>query len=312
MLLPTANHDASHGDLGTDGDAEAAILNSSILVVDDQSAHVHLLERLLQDTGYTNVRSTLDPREVGALHRQHAYDLILLDLQMPGLDGFGVMEELVADCGHRRLPVIVLTAQPVHKLRALQAGARDFINKPFETVEVTVRIHHMLEMRLLHNKLEAHNRDLERTVQERTAELQESEARYRSLTELAVDWYWEQNASGTLTKASGPVMELLGITEAAAMVDGGNESNAARAAGRLDESMEAHDALQGIDNWDAAERQMLQDNITARRPFLDLIMHRKSADGSRQQFRISGEPMFDRHCRFIGYRGLGVEDHAYR
>ncbi len=286
-----------------DSDAEAAILASSILIVDDQAAHAHLLERLLNDTGYVNVSSTLDPSQVGALHRKHRYDLILLDLQMPGLDGFGVMEALRADVGSNCLPVIVLTAQPGHKLRALQAGARDFINKPFETVEVKVRIHHMLEVRLLHKKLEAHNRDLERTVQERTAELQESEARYRSLTDLAVDWYWEQNETGQFTKASGLVMELLGITNAALVAAGADHAN---------EGIEVNDAGQGIDNWDPAERQTLEDNIKARRPFLDLLMHRRCTDGSRQQFRISGEPMFDRTCRFTGYRGLGVEVLPYR
>jgi CheY-like chemotaxis protein len=256
-------------------DNDAAILASSILIVDDQAAHVLLLERLLQDAGYLNVSSTLEPREVGALHRKHRYDLILLDVQMPGLDGFGVMDGLRADLVSNCLPVIVLTAQPGHKLRPLQAGARDFINKPFETVEVKVRIHHMLEVRLLQKRLLAHNRDLERTVRERTAELQESEARYRSLTQLAVDWYWEQNDAGELTQASGLVTELLGITQ--------------------------------VDDWDPAERETLEDNIKARRPFLDLIMHRRRTDGSRQQFRISGEPMFDGACRFTGYRGLGVE-----
>lgn len=299
MLPPDPTHCDNEPDngSGSDSEAEAAILKSSILVVDDQAPHVNLLERLLHDSGYVNVSSTGDPRQVGALHREHRYDLILLDLQMPGLDGFGVMEELRADARNSCLPVIVLTAQPAHKLRALQAGARDFINKPFETVEVKVRIHHMLEVRLLHKKLEAHNRDLERMVQERTAELQESEARYRSLTELAVDWYWEQNDTGKFTTVFGPVMELLGITEAAAGADG---------------SAAGSDRHYGIDSWDAAERQTLKDNISARRPFLDFVMHCRRPDGSRQRFRISGQPMFDRHCRFIGYRGLGVEDRANR
>ncbi|MDP4078200.1 response regulator [Acidovorax sp. A1169] len=282
---------------GTDAQAEAALLNSRILVVDDQAAHVHLLERLLHEAGYLNVSATMDARQVAALHRQHDYDLILLDLKMPGMDGFGVMEALRADTGNACLPVIVLTAQPVHKLRALQAGARDFINKPFETVEVTIRIHHMLEVRLLQKQLEAHNRNLERLVRERTAELQESEARYRSLTELAVDWYWEQNDAGTLTKASGLVTELLGQTEPASG-DG--------------DVPESSNADHGVDPWDAAERQTLRDNITARRPFLDLLMHRRRPDGTQQQFKISGEPMLDSHCRFIGYRGLGVEDCGYR
>jgi PAS domain S-box-containing protein len=145
--------------------------------------------------------------------------------------------------------------------------------------------------------LAAHNRNLERLVQERTAALQESEARYRSLTELAVDWYWEQNDSGTLTKASGPVRELLGLTEVASG-DG--------------EVPESSDVDHGADHWDPVERQTLKDNITARRSFLDLVMHRRRPDGSQQQFKISGQPMFDRHCRFIGYRGLGVEDCGYR
>ena len=105
----------------------------------------------------------------------------------------------------------MLTAQPGHKLRALQAGAKDFISKPFDLVEVKTRIHNMLEVRLLYKKLENYNKVLEQTVQERTAELRESEARYRSLTELASDWYWEQDESGNFTKVSGPVLEMLGI-----------------------------------------------------------------------------------------------------
>jgi DNA-binding response OmpR family regulator len=294
---PTRTHFGTHVD--GDNDAEAAILQSSILIVDDQAAHVHLLERLLQDFGYVNVSSTLDPRQVGALHRLHGYDLILLDLQMPGQDGFGVMDEVRGLLGSNCLPVIVLTAQPLHKLRALQAGARDFINKPFEAVEVKVRIHHMLEVRWLQKRLEAHNRNLERLVRERTAELEESEARYRSLTELAVDWYWEQNDAGIFTRGSGPVAELLGITEQATQPE------------PVVDRPEAHTSLDqpiySADNWDPAERETLRDNITQRRPFLDLVMHRRRADGSRQQFKISGEPMFDRTCRFTGFRGVGVE-----
>lgn len=306
------NDDKDYKDEQDGGAEEAAILQSRILVVDDQVAHVHLLERLLQGSGYVNVSSTQESRQVGALHREHRYDLILLDLQMPGLDGFGVMEELRADAGSTRLPVIVLTAQPAHKLRALQAGARDFINKPFETVEVKLRIHHMLEMHLLHKQLEAHNRDLERKVQERTAALQESEERYRSLTELAVDWYWEQNESGKITRMSGPVMELLGITGAPGFADGLAEGDDAHEAGKPGDGIVVDDARLAINGWDDAERQTLQDNITARRTFLDFVMHCRRPDGSRRQFRISGQPIFDRHCRFIGYRGLGVEVCGYR
>ena len=153
----------------------------------------------------------MDPHEVCALHRKNRYDLILLDLQMPGMDGFQVMEGLKTNDADGYLPVLVITAQPGHKLRALQAGAKDFISKPFDLVEVKTRIHNMLEVRLLYRKLESYNKVLEQTVQERTAELRESEARYRSLTELASDWYWEQDENGNFTKVSGPVLEMLGI-----------------------------------------------------------------------------------------------------
>ncbi len=127
--------------------AESDIAGARILVVDDQEANVSLLTQLLDAAGYTCVSSTMNPQEVCALHRKHRYDLILLDLQMPGLDGFQVMEGLKTNAADSYLPVLVITAQPGHKLRALQAGAKDFISKPFDLVEVTTRIRNMLEVR---------------------------------------------------------------------------------------------------------------------------------------------------------------------
>jgi PAS domain S-box-containing protein len=266
---------------------EQDILCARILIVDDQEANVLLLTRLLGEAGYTNLSSTRQPTEVCALHRRNAYDLILLDLQMPAMDGFAVMEALKTNDADGYLPVIVLTAQPGHKLRALQAGAKDFISKPFDLVEVKTRIRNMLEVRLLYRRLEAHSVILEQAVKERTAELRESEARYRSLAELASDWYWEQDERGDFTKVSGPVMEMLGISVGSLAADA---------------AAPAFDA-----GWDRAERLTLQANIAARRPFLDLALHRTEADGTCRQFRVSGQPMFDQSCRFLGYRGIGVE-----
>jgi len=265
---------------------ERDILAASILIVDDQAANVQLLSRLLADAGYTQVSATQQPETVCALHRQHAYDLILLDLQMPKMDGFSVMAGLKTNEQDSYLPVIVLTAQPGHKLRALQAGAKDFISKPFDLVEVKTRIHNMLEVRLLYKRLAEHNLALELAVRERTAELRESEARYRSLTELASDWYWEQDERGEFIKVSGPVMEMLGI-RVGPLVQG--------------------EATVSDDGWNLAERQALQARIAARQPFLDFTFHRVNPDGSQQQFRVSGEPMFDQSCRFLGYRGVGIE-----
>jgi DNA-binding response OmpR family regulator len=136
----------------------ADILNASILIVDDREANVSLVEQILNEDGYTRVTTTTNSMDVCALHRKNRYDLIVLDLQMPGMDGFQVMEGLKADGLDDYLPVIVLTAQPAHKIRALKAGARDFISKPFELVDVTTRIHNMLEVRLLYKKLENYNK----------------------------------------------------------------------------------------------------------------------------------------------------------
>src|ERR1700676_5741021 len=121
------------------------ILNANILIVDDQSANVILLEQMLRGAGYASVTGTLDSHQVFELHKNNRYDLILLDLQMPDLDGFQVMEGLKIDDADGYLPVLVITAQRGHKLRALQAGAKDFISKPFDLVEVKTRIHNMLE-----------------------------------------------------------------------------------------------------------------------------------------------------------------------
>ncbi|MDP1902603.1 MAG: response regulator [Rubrivivax sp.] len=262
------------------------ILNASILIVDDQAANVQLLERLLREAGYVNVASTMQPTEVAGLHRHYAYDLILLDLQMPGMDGFQVMQALATDDAGDYMPVLVLTAAPGHKLRALQAGAKDFISKPFDLVEVKTRIHNMLEVRLLYKKLEDHNRLLELTVRERTAELCESEARFRSLTALASDWYWEQNESGGFTHVSGPVMEMLGLGFGAFL----GESSEGQTLG-----------------WIEEERAALQAKIAARQPFLDFAFSRVDADGSQRHFRVSGEPMFSESDRCTGYRGIGAE-----
>src|SRR5277367_2597653 len=262
------------------------ILAARILIVDDQSANVLLLTRMLEAVGYRNVTATMKPLEVCALHRKSSYDLILLDLQMPGMEGFQVMESLKTNEADDYLPVIVLTAQPGHKLRALQAGAKDFISKPFDLVEVKTRIHNMVEVRLLYRQLEHSNVLLEETVKERTAELRESEARYRSLTELASDWYWEQDERGGFTKISGPVLDMLGIRVDTLMGDASPTPS---------------------DGWDETQREALQAKIGARQPFLDFTLSRLNLDGSRQQFRISGEPMFNIACRFTGYRGIGVE-----
>jgi adenylate cyclase len=128
----------------------ADILKANILIVDDQEANVALLQQMLGGAGYVSVTATRNPRAVVELYRRNRYDLILLDLEMPGMDGFEVMQGLKAIETTGYLPVLVLTAEPEHKLRALKAGAKDFVSKPFGLAEILLRVYNMLEIRLLH------------------------------------------------------------------------------------------------------------------------------------------------------------------
>ena len=146
--------------------SSADILNARILVADDKDANVLLIEGMLRIAGYSSVSSTTNPNDVCELHRKNHYSLILLDLQMPGKDGFQVMEGLQEIEAGGYLPVLVITAQPQHKLRALEAGAKDFVSKPFDLAELRARVHNVLEVRLLHLEAKEHSRVLEETVRE--------------------------------------------------------------------------------------------------------------------------------------------------
>ena len=169
--------------------SSADILHARILIVDDRVANVRLLEGMLRIAGYASVESTTDPYQVCELHRKNHYALILLDLQMPGMDGFQVMEGLKEIEADGYLPVLVITAQPDHKLRALEAGAKDFVGKPFDLAELRARVHNILEVRLLHLEAKHYSKVLEETVRElersreiiRLKTLEEQEQREREL-----------------------------------------------------------------------------------------------------------------------------------
>jgi putative two-component system response regulator len=133
-------------------------IDARILVVDDERVNVVLLERILQQAGYMNVRSTTDSAQAAALYDEFEPDLILLDLHMPGLDGFAVMEQLdgrIQDDSF--LPILILTAdiRPEIKRRALSAGAKDFVTKPFDRTEVLLRIQNLLETRFLYLRFDS-------------------------------------------------------------------------------------------------------------------------------------------------------------
>ncbi|MEH6437005.1 EAL domain-containing protein [Massilia sp. DD77] len=190
------------------------IRRARILVVDDEPVNVQLLEYLLKTTGYENVFSTNDPRQVVSLHLKHRFDLIILDLHMPGMDGFDVMEALKPLESDSWLPVLVVTAEPDKKLAALEAGARDFIGKPFDTVEVMTRIRNLLEVRLLHRESLDYGAQLEREVRERTAEL----ARFRGAMDATPDAIFLIDTAGmAMVDVSDGACRMLGFSRDALM-----------------------------------------------------------------------------------------------
>ncbi len=160
----------------------ADIYKARILITDDKQANVLLLERILRGAGYTSVASTMDPRAVYELHRRNRYDLIILDLEMPGMDGFQVMEALKEIEKNSYLPVLVLTAQPEHKLRALKSGAKDFLSKPLDLSEVLTRVYNMVEVRLLYMKMVGRYSQGAEDLKTMTASRDEGTADLKSMT----------------------------------------------------------------------------------------------------------------------------------
>ena len=151
--------------------------DARILIVDDERSMVRLLEELLAHAGYANLRSTTDPRQVLGYCAELQPDLILLDLRMPNLDGIQVLRRLKQQRADAYLPVLVLTADVSResKRAALEAGASDFVTKPFEQIELLLRARNLLEMRFLHQDLRRQNETLEARIQERTRQLLEAE-----------------------------------------------------------------------------------------------------------------------------------------
>ena len=162
---------------GGHDDLDARIRAARILVVDDNPDQLDLMEVMLRKQGYTNVELTEDPTSVTPAYAKQAHDLILLDMEMPVLNGVGVMRQLKGVLNGAFMPVIVLTAHEGAQVRlqALSEGARDYISKPFVEAEFAHRIHNHLEVRMLYSERERQNEILEQKVAERTAELKETQ-----------------------------------------------------------------------------------------------------------------------------------------
>ena len=196
---------------------ETNFLKSKILIVDDEQANISLLEDVLENEGYTHFRSTQDSRKTLEMYKEIRPDLVLLDLNMPYLDGFQVIEQLKEFEKNSYAPVLVLTAQSDRqtRLRALSAGARDYIEKPFDITEVTQRISNMLEIRLLHNQVRDQNLVLEEKVRMRTHELEET--RREAILRLGRAAEYRDNETGMhvirMSRLSAKLAKEIGLSD---------------------------------------------------------------------------------------------------
>lgn len=190
---------------------EQDILRANILIVDDQMLNVRLFEKILKQAGYQNVYSTLDSRQALTMYQEHDIDVLLLDIRMPHLDGFQVMQQLNDELASDYLPILVLTAEPTPETRsqALSSGAKDFLIKPFDRSEALLRIRNILEVRLLHKQVKEQNERLEEQVKERTKQLEDS--RRDVIQRLGLAAEYKDNETGNHVIRMSKFSQLLAL-----------------------------------------------------------------------------------------------------
>lgn len=191
--------------------------DAKIMIVDDEPGNIHILERILKWARYTQVLSTTNSLEAARLYQEFKPDIILLDLKMPGLNGYEVMAQLREIECDSYLPVLILTAQRDRssRLQALESGAKDFIQKPFDTAEVLLRIGNIIETRLLHKAVQDQNMVLEEKVRERTKEVRHT--RLEVINRLGRAAEYRDNETGMhiirMSRLSARLAQALGMNE---------------------------------------------------------------------------------------------------
>ena len=185
------------------------IHKANVLIVDDRAADALLLKNMLAGAGFTSVASTTDPQGVCDLHLKNRYDLILLDLLMPGMYGFQVIEALKEIEADGDVPVLVVSSEPDYKLRAMQAGAKEFIIKPLVRADVLAKVQDLLQLRLS-KKGAQHDRSAEQqAVHERSARLRDSEEMFRQLASFCPDALWVREIKSDLIRYVNPAWEKI-------------------------------------------------------------------------------------------------------
>lgn len=177
--------------------------DAHILIIDDEPVNLKLLDKTLRSQEYRQLTLIEDPRKVLEIYQQQRVDLILLDINMPHLDGYQIMEQLKALHDPIMPPIVILTAQRSkdYLIRALNAGARDFITKPFDRNELLMRVHNLLEAQLAHRLLHDQKSTLEEMVRERTEEIQQTRLQIVQRLGMAAE-YRDEETGGHILRMS--------------------------------------------------------------------------------------------------------------
>lgn len=191
--------------------------DGSILIVDDNAVNIVIVEKILRQDGFCNIYTTTDAKQVRELYQEHHFDAILLDVHMPDLNGFQVMAQLREDNPDDYLPVLILTADHTAETRhqALSSGAKDFISKPFERVEVLFRVRNIVEVRMLHKQILEANEHLEKKVHERTRQLYEAQIKLIECLGKAAEYRDNQTGMHVvrMSHASAMLARQMGLSE---------------------------------------------------------------------------------------------------
>jgi len=173
--------------------------NAKIFVVDDDATSIRLLTKILSDAGYKNIKTTRNPNKVQKIYNEFKPDLLVLDLHMPHMEGFKIMDQLREVHKDDYLPILVISQERnrVIQFSALEAGAKDFLVKPYDSIEVLLRIHNFLEVRMLHQEIRGHNKELEKKIQERTEELNQTQKNVIERLSKALEY--RDSSTGTHT-----------------------------------------------------------------------------------------------------------------
>jgi len=165
--------------------SEEKIFAAKILAIDDNILNIQILKKILTNAGFINITTTTDPTQALALHKELQPDLILLDLNMPEMDGFEIMLQLALHNPDDYLPILVLTAEDESiRFKALHSGAKDFLHKPYKQLDVLLRSRNIIEVRLLYNQIKNSNASLEHQVNDRIKEIRDT--RLEAIQRLAI------------------------------------------------------------------------------------------------------------------------------